>query len=73
MLLKKSFDSFCFGTVSEETRLKTHPDVPQNRTIDRQKKTIACAAMQKRVKHLLKKYKYSPEDYDTAINTLISQ
>jgi len=25
------------------------------------------------VKHLLKKYKYPPEDYDTAISTVISQ
>ena len=42
-------------------------------TIDCQKKTIACAAMQKRVKHLLKKYKYLPEDYDTSISTVIIQ
>lgn len=59
--------------MSEETGLKTHPDVPQNRTIDWQKKTIARTAMQKMVKHLLKKYKYSPEHYDTAISTVISQ
>lgn len=45
----------------------------KNRTIDWQKKTIARAAMRKMVKHLLKKYKYPPEDYDTAINTVISQ
>ena len=29
--------------------------------------------MRKMVKHLLKKYKYAPEDYDTAISTVISQ
>ena len=29
--------------------------------------------MRKMVKHLLKKYKYPPEDYDTAISTVISQ
>lgn len=29
--------------------------------------------MRKMVKHLLKKYKYSPEDYDYAISTVISQ
>ena len=45
----------------------------KNRTIDWQKKTTARAAMQKMVKHLLKKYKYPPEDYDTAISTVISQ
>ena len=45
----------------------------KNRTIDWQKKTTARAAMRKMVKHLLKKYKYPPEDYDTAIGTVISQ
>ena len=69
---RESFDSFCFGIVSKETRLKTHPDAQQNRTIDWQKKTIARTAMRKMVKHLLKKYKYSPEDYDTVISTVIS-
>lgn len=29
--------------------------------------------MRKMAKHLLKKYKYPPEDYDTAISTVISQ
>ena len=29
--------------------------------------------MRKMVKRLLKKYKYPPEDYDCAINTVISQ
>ena len=43
------------------------------RTIDWQKKETARASMRKMVKHLLKKYKYPPEDYDTAISTVISQ
>ena len=29
--------------------------------------------MRKMVKRLLKKYKYPPEDYDFAVNTVISQ
>ena len=41
--------------------------------IDLQKKETARASMRKIVKHLLKKYKYTPEDYDTAISTVISQ
>ena len=41
--------------------------------IDLQKKEIARASMRKMAKHLLKKYKYPPEDYDTAISTVISQ
>lgn len=41
--------------------------------IDLQKKETARASMRKMVKHLLKKYKYPPEDYDTAISTVISQ
>ena len=45
----------------------------KNRTIDWQKKETARASMRKIVKHLLKKYKYPPEDYDTAISTVISQ
>ncbi len=39
--------------------------------IDLQKKETARASMRKMVKHLLKKYKYPPEDYDTAISTVI--
>ncbi len=39
--------------------------------IDLQKKEAARASMRKMVKHLLKKYKYPPEDYDTAISTVI--
>ncbi len=45
----------------------------KNRTIDWQKKETARAGMRKMVKHLLKKYKYPPEDYETAISTVISQ
>lgn len=41
--------------------------------IDLQKKETTRASMRKMVKHLLKKYKYPPEDYDTAISTVISQ
>ena len=44
-----------------------------NRTIDWQKKETARAAMRKMVKRLLKKHRYPPEDYDFAINTVISQ
>ena len=39
--------------------------------IDLQKKETVRASMRKMVKHLLKKYKYPPEDYDTAISTVI--
>ena len=45
----------------------------KNRTIDWQKKETARASMRKMVKRLLKKYRYPPEDYDMAINTVISQ
>ena len=45
----------------------------KNRTIDWQKKETARATMRKMVKRLLKKYKYPPEDYEEAINTVISQ
>ena len=45
----------------------------KNRTIDWQKKEIVRAQMRKMVKRLLKKYKYPPEDYEFAINTVISQ
>ena len=45
----------------------------KNRTIDWQKKETARASMRKMVKRLLKKYNYPPEDYDFAINTVISQ
>ena len=45
----------------------------KNRTIDWQKKETARASMRKMVKHLLKKFKYPPVAYDTAISTVISQ
>ncbi len=45
----------------------------KNRTIDWQQKETARAAMRKMVKRLLKKYKYPPEQYEDAINTVISQ
>ncbi|WP_405349816.1 type I restriction endonuclease subunit R [Ruminobacter amylophilus] len=45
----------------------------KNRTIDWQQKETARAYMRKLVKRLLKKYKYPPEDYDFAIDTVISQ
>ena len=45
----------------------------KNRTIDWQKKETARAQMRKMVKRLLKKYKYPPEDYDYAINTVLRQ
>ena len=41
--------------------------------IDLQKKETARASMRKMVKHLLKKFKYPPEDYEFAISTVISQ
>lgn len=45
----------------------------KNRTIDWQKKETARATMRKMVKRLLKKHHYPPEDYEFAINTVISQ
>lgn len=45
----------------------------KNRTIDWQRKETARATMRKMVKRLLKKYKYPPEEYEDAINTVISQ
>lgn len=45
----------------------------KNRTIDWQKKETARAGMRKMVKRLLKKYKYPPEQYESAIDTVISQ
>ena len=41
--------------------------------IDLQKKETARASMRKMVKHLLKKFKYPPEDYDTAIRTIAAE
>lgn len=45
----------------------------KNRTIDWQQKETARAAMRKMVKRLLKKYKYPPDEYENAIDTVISQ
>lgn len=45
----------------------------KNRTLDWQKKETARATMRKMVKRLLKKYRYPPEDYEYAIDTVISQ
>ena len=45
----------------------------KNRTIDWQKKETARAGMRKMVKRLLKKYKYPPEQYETAIEIVMSQ
>ena len=45
----------------------------KNRTIDWQKKETARAGMRKMVKRLLKKYKYPPEQYENALETVISQ
>ena len=45
----------------------------KNRTIDWQKKETARAGMRKMVKRLLKKYKYPPEQYEDAIETVMSQ
>ena len=45
----------------------------KNRTIDWQKKETARAKMRKMVKRLLKKYDYPPEQYEDAIETVISQ
>ncbi len=45
----------------------------KNRTIDWQKKETARAGMRKMVKRLLKKYKYPPEQYADAIETVMSQ
>ena len=45
----------------------------KNRTIDWQKKETARAKMRKMVKRLLNKYDYPPENYEYAIDTVISQ
>ena len=45
----------------------------KNRTIDWQKKETARATMRKMVKRLLKKFKFPPEQYEDAIETVISQ
>ncbi len=45
----------------------------KNRMIDWQQKETARASMRKIVKCLLKKYKYPPDEYENAIETVISQ
>lgn len=45
----------------------------KNRTIDWQKKETTRAKMRSCVKHLLKKHKYPPSDFDYAIETVIKQ
>lgn len=45
----------------------------KSRTIDWEKKESARAGMRRMVKHLLKKYKYPPEGYDEALQTVIKQ
>jgi len=45
----------------------------KNRTIDWQQKETARAGMRKMVKRLLKRYDYPPEEYENAIDTVISQ
>ena len=45
----------------------------KNRTIDWQKKETARASMRRMVKRLLKRHRYPPENYEMAINTVISQ
>ena len=59
-------------TLVEMTRELTEM-LRKNRTIDWQKKETARATMRKMVKRLLKKYKYPPEEYEDAIDTVISQ
>ncbi len=45
----------------------------KNRTIDWQQKESARAGMRRLVKHLLKKYKYPPEDQKDALETVMTQ
>lgn len=45
----------------------------KNRTIDWQKKETARASMRRMVKRLLRRHRYPPENYETAISTVISQ
>lgn len=59
-------------TLVEMTRELTEM-LRKNRTIDWQKKETARATMRKMVKRLLKKYKYPPEQYESTIETVISQ
>ncbi len=45
----------------------------KNRTIDWQKKESARAGMRRMIKHLLKKYKYPPEEAEGAMETVLRQ
>ena len=65
-------NSTCVNRTLQWRRLETQKFSNES-VIDLQKKETARASMRKMVKHLLKKYKYPPEDYDTAISTVISQ
>lgn len=46
-------------------------DLWRNRTIDWQKKESARAGMRSKVKRLFKKYKYPPEEEQSALETVI--
>lgn len=48
-------------------------ELRKNRTIDWQKKESARAGMRSKVKRLLKKYKYPPEEEQSALETVIKQ
>ncbi len=48
-------------------------ELRKNRTIDWQKKESARAGMRSKVKRLLRKYKYPPEDTPAALETVIRQ
>ncbi|MBR1435900.1 MAG: type I restriction endonuclease subunit R [Bacteroidales bacterium] len=48
-------------------------ELRKNRTIDWQKKESARAGMRSKVKRLLKKYKYPPEEEQSALETVINQ
>ena len=48
-------------------------ELRKNRTIDWQKKESARAGMRSKVKRLLKKYKYPPEEEQSALETVIRQ
>lgn len=47
--------------------------IRKNRTVDWDKKQSARAYMRTQVKHLLRKYKYPPEQAKDAIDTVIQQ
>ena len=48
-------------------------ELRRNRTIDWQKKESARAGMRSKVKRLLKKYHYPPEEAQSALETVIQQ